>query len=279
MKKLLAVLTAAIMAASMMTGCGDSKTADAANKLEEIKSEGKIVMGTSPDFAPSEFEDTSSGKKEIVGSDIELAKYIAQELGVELEIKPMEFMAIQQALVSNVVDMGIAGFAATPKRAETLGLSDPYGTSKDGHQGLVVMKGQGLEHSTAESFSGMKIGAQNASLQQDLCNAQLPEDIELKPVGSIPDAIMMLTTGKLDAVALALDNADSLIATYPEIEAAEFKFEYQSTGNVVAVNKEETELLEEINKIIASVNEQGLYEQWKEDAVKLAKSLNIEVEE
>ncbi len=79
--------------------------------------------GNIPDFAPWEFKDVSSGTTEYVGADVELAKYIAEKLGVELEIKPMEFSAIQQAVTSGNIDMGISGFAYTDERAEAMGLS------------------------------------------------------------------------------------------------------------------------------------------------------------
>ena len=93
-------------------------------------------MGTSPDFAPWEFKDVSSGTTEYVGADVELAKYIAEKLGVELEIKPMEFSAIQQAVTSGNIDMGISGFAYTDERAEAMGLSERYNVNTKKGQGL-----------------------------------------------------------------------------------------------------------------------------------------------
>ena len=58
---------------------------------------------------------------------------------------------------------------------------------------------------------------------------------------------------------------------------ADFYFDYSSEGNVLAVTKGETELIEAINKILDEVNEKGLYKQWKDDATELAKSLGIDV--
>ena len=92
---------------------GEQKELDPDCRLAKVLKAGKFVIGTSPDFAPMEFKDVSSGKTEFVGSDIELAKYIADKLGVELEIKAMEFSAIQQAVASGTIDAGISGFAYT----------------------------------------------------------------------------------------------------------------------------------------------------------------------
>lgn len=269
--------TAAEAAAAADTeGLEALKNVDPNGHLAKILAAGKITMGTAPDFAPWEFKDVSSGTTEYVGSDIELAKYIAQQLGVELEIKPMEFSAIQQALASGTIDMGISGFAYTEKRAEALGLSDRYNVGSKAGQGLLVMKDMASVYNTAEAFSGKKVAAQNASLQQTLVQEQLPGDVQMQTVTQVTDGVMMLTTGKVDAVAVSGDNGESLVKTYPEVAMAEFKFEYKSDGNVIGVKKGEDELLAAINEILADVNANGLYEVWKEDAKALADSLGIE---
>ena len=91
------------MAGCSNSGAGESSSASnpsssaGQNRLEQIKQAGKIVFVTSPDYAPYEFIDLDKmgqGDDQYVGADIELAKYIAQELGVELEIHPMDFDSV-----------------------------------------------------------------------------------------------------------------------------------------------------------------------------------------
>ena len=179
-------------------------------------------MGTAPDFAPMEFKNVGAKGVEYVGSDIELGKYIAEKLGVELEIKAMEFSAIQQGLASGTIDMGISGFAYTEERAETLGLSDRYNIqSEDKGHTLLVLKEDAASYKTAEDFSGKKVVAQNASLQQSLVTEQLPSDIQFQPVTAITDGVLMLTTGKADALAVSYDNGEMLMKSYPEIAMKE----------------------------------------------------------
>ena len=113
MKKLFCAALGAAMLMAAMSGCGSSQ-----NRLEKIKESGKLVLATSPDFAPLEFEDLSSGEAQYVGSDIELAKYIAEKLGVELEISAMDFSAVQAAIPSGQADIAISGFARTEERAQ-----------------------------------------------------------------------------------------------------------------------------------------------------------------
>lgn len=274
MKKLFCAALAAAMLMATMSGCGSSQ-----NRLEKILESGKLVLATSPDFAPLEFEDLSSGEAQYVGSDIELAKYIAEKLGVELEISAMDFSAVQAAIPSGQADIAISGFARTEERAQNLELSTPFNITEDGGQTVLVAKGQGANYTAAEDFSGLQIGAQNGSLQYNLVSEQLPDDVEIVPVGSLNDGVLMLETGKIDALASDLSNAELLLESHDGIETTDFMFEYSSEGNVAAVKKGETELIEAVNEIIEEVNELGLYEQWKEEATELAKSLGIEVNE
>lgn len=274
MKKLFCAALAAAMLMATMSGCGSSQ-----NRLEKILESGKLVLATSPDFAPLEFEDLSSGEAQYVGSDIELAKYIAEKLGVELEISAMDFSAVQAAIPSGQADIAISGFARTEERAQNMELSTPFNITEDGGQTVLVAKGQGANYTAAEDFSGLQIGAQNGSLQYNLVSSQLPEDVEIVPVGSLNDGVLMLETGKIDALASDLSNAELLLESHDGIETTDFMFEYSSEGNVAAVKKGETELIEAVNEIIEEVNELGLYDQWKDEATELAKSLGIEVNE
>ena len=274
MKKLFCAALAAAMLMATMSGCGSSQ-----NRLEKILESGKLVLATSPDFAPLEFEDLSSGEAQYVGSDIELAKYIAEKLGVELEISAMDFSAVQAAIPSGQADIAISGFAKTEERAQNMELSTPFNITEDGGQTVLVAKGQGANYTAAEDFSGLQIGAQNGSLQYNLVSEQLPDDVEIAPVGSLNDGVLMLETGKIDALASDLSNAELLLESHDGIETTDFMFEYSSEGNVAAVKKGETELIEAVNEIIEEVNELGLYDQWKDEATELAKSLGLEVNE
>ena len=94
---------------------GESTEAPAADdKLAEIKKRGTIIMGTSPDFPPSEFYILDeNNKKQIVGSDISLGQAIADKIGVKLEIKATDFSGVLANIQAGQVDMGISGFAAT----------------------------------------------------------------------------------------------------------------------------------------------------------------------
>lgn len=276
MKKIIAVLLATALCLTMCA------TALAETRLEKILASGEIHMATSPDFAPNEFiDDSKTGQDQYVGSDIELAKYIAEKLGVSLVIDAMDFSAVQAAVTTGNTDIAIAGFAYTEERAEACGISTFFNISnkEDGkNQGLLVLKDNADQYATAEDFTGKKIATQNASLQYQLTSTQLPE-AEIELVADLGTAVMMLTSGKVDAVAVDADNGDLFCNNYDEVAMAEFYFDYSSDGNVLLVTKGEDDLLDAINEILEEVNELGLYEQWRAEATELAKNLGLEVDE
>lgn len=294
MKKIVALALAALMVMALFVGCGKkedpvgsggnssvapSGTISAGqSKLDKIKASGKIVMATSPDFAPSEFIDPNKkGQEQYVGIDIEVGKYIAEQLGVELVIEAMDFQACQAAVTTGKVDMAISGFAWKEERAESMGLSEPYNISKEKYtQGLLIRKEDADKFKTLEDFSGKKVGAQEASLQADLVAEQLPTDVKVESFTNLKDAVMMLNTGKIDAIAVAKDNGEGFAKNYQELQMCEAWFDYTSKGTVIAVTKGEDALLEEINKIVAEITAKDLYDTWKAEAIALADSLGID---
>lgn len=247
------------------------------NKLDKILEAGVITCATSPDFAPNEFIDISSGETKYVGCDMDLAQYIADSLGVKLEIVPMKFDAIKAAVTTGQVDMAIAGLAYTEDRAKNMQLSDLFGnTDADEGQGIVILKENADKLKTADDFAGKTVLAQNGSVQYDLTTTQLPK-AKCTPIADVNNGAMEIMTGQADGLTLDLAVAKVMINTHKELAISDFKFEYESKGNVIGCTKGETKLVNAINQIVKEVNDKGLYKQWKDKAVELAKSLGVEV--
>ncbi len=309
MKKMLTILLAGLTAASLLASCGsegntsstasgssetssESSTAssedsaasgettgEATNRLEEIKQKGVIVLATSPDFAPQEFEDISSGEKTYVGCDIELAKYIADYIGVELDIQAMDFQACQAAVSTGKADFSISGYAWKEDRAENYEISDFFNVDRDedgSRQVVIVPADKASEYQSPEDFAGKTIGCQNGSLQLSLTETQLP-DAEVKLIDTLGSAVLMVQNNKIDALACSGDQADIYVEKNSALALADWEFDYTSQGNIALIMKGETELAAAINEAIAEVNEQGLYQQWKDEATELALSLGIDV--
>ena len=288
MKKFISLLLALVMALSL-AACGakdDTKTDDTANTdgeaaptnaLEQIKADGVLTVALSPDFSPMEFVDSSkTGQDQYVGFDVMLAKYIAESLGVSLEIEAMGFDASQTAVYTGSVPMSISGYSWTEERAENYEISDYYYAGEnETEQVLLVKKDDAAKFTKAEDFSGVDVGAQNASLQMDLLTSQLP-DANAVPIGDITVGVMELKSGNIEAMAVAIGNAKMIIDANPDLVICDWQFEVDEKyeANVILITKGETELLAAVNEALAKAKADGLYGPWYEAAVALGESEN-----
>jgi len=277
MKKTIALLMTALLTLGMFAGCG-GKDDEPKNQLEKVLEQGYITMATSPDWAPYEFQDLNkTGQDAIVGCDIELAKYIAEYIGVELKVEAMDFDSAQAAVGLGQAEFSIAGYGYTDERAQLYLLSDYYNfNTTDDAQCIIVKGGTGAGLKTADDFKGMTIAAQVGSLQMGLVTNQLP-GAKIEPITSLPTAILMLMNGKVGGVACAGDTANQFIDSYKgQIEKAEMKLEYYSEGSVILGKKGETELMAKINEALKKAADEDKFAGWMADAVALADSLGVE---
>lgn len=267
MKKLIALALCAVLTFGLMTACtgkSDVRTL-------------KVAM--SPDFAPMEFVDTTkSGQEQFVGFDVTLAKYLASEMDLALEIVPMSFDACQTAVSTGQVDMAISGFTWMPDRAEKYNLSDTYhaGNNTSNQVLLTTVENKDL-YATAESLSGLKIGAQTASLQEWLVKEQLPGSIVV-PYGDIPTGITQLRQGDFVAMAVAEGNADAIISGNPDLCKSGFCFELTDDlrDHLILMPKGNDELTATVNDLLARAKESGYYEVWYSEALEKA-GIGVEI--
>ena len=294
MKKLFAMLLALVMTMGLMA-CGAQPTAandtdgdaagedaavtEPANALEKIKADGVLTVALSPDFSPMEFVDSSkTGQEQYVGFDITLAKYIAENLGVELVIEPMGFDASQTAVYTGSVPMSISGYSWTEERAQNYELSDYYYAGEnETRQALLIKKENADKYASPEDLAGQDVGAQNASLQMQLVTEQL---VGANPVaiGDITVGVMELKSGNIEALAVAYGNAEMIVDANPDLVICTWEFDVKAeySANVIMMQKGETELLDAVNAILAQAKDSNLYDGWYKDAVELGKSENAQ---
>lgn len=278
MKKLCMALALVFALSFVMAGCA-KPTANYENGLDKVMKTGKLVVAMSPDFAPMEFVDASkSGQEQYVGFDVELAKYIAAELGVELEITALDFDSCQAAVSSKTVDVSISGFSWMPDRAENYNLSDfYYAGDNESEQCILILAENADALKAKEDFAGKTVSAQNASLQMSLLTEQLP-DATANPIVDLNTAVMELVNGYVDAVCVAKGNGEAYIANYPELALSAFQFTVEDEGNLILIPRGEDELTAKINEILAKAYDAGVYGGWYEDAKALAASMGIELD-
>lgn len=260
MKKLLSALVA-ILVLSL------SLSALAGTRLEDIKKAGKLVVATSPDYAPYEFPGPDGNP---VGADMDFAQFIADKLGVELVVEPLSFDAVLTAVTGGKVDIGIAGMDPKPDRKSSMDFTDIY--YNETNQVIVIHKDSADTIKTLADFKGKTVAAQNGTLQQTLVSEQLP-DSTMELITLIPDGIMSLMAKKVDGMALASVVADQYVANYPELVICESKFDYVSSGIAAAIPLGEPELLAALNAIVKEVVDGYLFYQWMDAAVELNNSM------
>ena len=265
-KRIFALALTATLCLGLLTACGGSGAG--MTRLDEIRAKGVLTIATSPDYAPNEFVDSSkTGQDQYVGLDMSLARYIAQEMGVELNIQAMGFDACQTAVSLGSVDAAISGFAPTDKRRENYEMSDPFHASTgEINQILLIRASDADKYKTAEDFDGVVVGAQNGSLQMQLLTNQLPNAVSYT-VGQLGTGVMELQAGNIEALAIPYTAGQLVLKNNPDLMQCEWYFDYKSVGTVVLMTKGETQLCAAINEILAKAESEGLIEEWYNQAL------------
>lgn len=277
MKKILVVLLAVVLLLSC-TACSGGEQKD---RLTQIKGKGYIEMVTEPAWAPNEFIDPSkTGDDKYVGLDIELGKYIAEKIGVELKVIPLEFTAVQAGIVDGKYDMAISAMAYSPTRAESMTMSDVYQPSSDGY-GYLCRAEDVDKYTSIESVKDAVVITQSGSVQESLFNDQIGKDNvkEFKLVSSMTDGYLAVAEGKADVCITAISSADLYAEANGGLDTPDFLLEVDPNmnGTVVAMPKEGCDsLCEIVNQCIAELTEQGKFVEWEAEFKAYAKQLGIE---
>lgn len=271
MKKLmiLLILTFTISACS-----GNTEPKEDLSLYETIIDRNELIVAVSPDYVPYEFIDPNKeGQDQYVGADIDLAKKVAADLGVELTIKAMDFSDIPSAIARHRFDIGISGFTYSEERAEQIQFSNPYDNSESTCQGLLVRKDKLDDYKSLADFEDAKIAVQNGSLQQIYLDEELP-NANVNLVKKLDDAILELNYDKVDAVAISCESGTSFTKNNKEIALSDVTFDIiDEEGMMVIMPKDETDLLDKINQSIEEVKEENLYDKWMIKANELADEL------
>ncbi len=263
MKKMIAALVTCAIGASLLAGSCFAEEA-------EIKTveDGVLTVATSPDFAPYEFYAIAEdGTPVMAGFDIALAGYIADYLGLELSIIPVDFDGVLTELGTGHVDLGIAGLSPDPARENIMDFSDIY---YQGGQALVSVADKA---DTITSFddinsSEFTIGAQTGSIQLDLANEFTP-DANIVSLPKVTDIVSELLGDKEYAAFIEMDVAKCYQKIHPELEII-MEVPYDQHGSAIGVNKGNEALLAGVNEAIAAAIEDGSMSQFIADANELA---------
>ena len=229
--------------------------------------EGKLKVATSPDFAPYEFYHIDEeGTPQLAGFDMALAQRIADDLGLELEVVPMDFDGILMELQSGNVDLGIAGFSPSPDRAEVFDFSDLYYL---GGQSFCINAANKDKYTSFEDFAGLPVGAQTGSIQYGLMEKNTPDANQIG-LAKVTDIVNELITGKLEGAFIETAVAKQYAINYPDLYIA-WDVEYEDAeGSAVAIAKGHDDLLAAVNAVIANAIADGSMDEYVAKAQEMA---------
>lgn len=272
MKKKCLALAMAVCMTAALTACGGNKAAETttaaatdaateaasdattAAEAEEssaeeteaaaTESKGTLVMATNAEFPPYEFHDGG----EIVGIDVEIARAIATEMGMDFEIEDIAFDSIIPEVTSGKADFGAAGMTVTEDRKQSVDFSDPYATATQ----VVIVK-DGSEIASVDDLAGKTIGVQLGTTGD--IYAEDVEDVTLERYNKGFEAVQALSQDKIDAVIIDGEPAKVFVAENEGLKILDEAFTTEEYA--ICVKKGNTELLEGINSAIAKLKESG----------------------
>lgn len=231
-------------ATSLLAGIGSA----AAQTLDEIRSKGTLTVGVLVDFPPFGLLDLNNQPD---GYDPELARMLAERLGVELELVPVAGPNRVPYLLSNRVDLLIAALGITAERAEQVDFSEPSATVNQ-----VVYAPKDLELTTLEDLAGRSIGVARGSAQDITLTASVPTDASIQRFDDDPSTLQALLSGQVDTIAMStLLIAD--IGKVANVDAFEIKFPIQTLVHGIAMRKGNPELLDFVNEFLAEAKSDG----------------------
>lgn len=206
MKKFIALMLALMMSLSLIA-CG-SKSDDSSANTDGTNTDGDnteqtggtLVLGTSADYAPFEFMYAdANGDMQYAGIDISAAQYIADQMGMELQVENMGFDYLLTSLAKGDYDMVMAAMEATEERLISADFSDPYYT--DIPPMILVKADAADQYASLADFAGKSVGAQSATTKEAIVTDQM-EGANLVSLQLVTDLVNELVYGKIDAVVL-----------------------------------------------------------------------------
>ncbi len=263
MKRIIATLMILALMATMLLSFAACGKTGAEKDLENVKEKGTLVVGMECAYAPYNWAQAESNEYTVKldngmyadGYDIQIAKKVAEAIGVTLVIKPIEWDGLIPALESGEIDMIIAGMSPTEKRKLSIDFSDTYFDSNL----VMVVKNNGAYASATsiQDFSGAKITGQLNTFHYDVID-QITGVTKETALADFSALIQSLASGAIDGYVCEKPGAVSAVASNPEFTYVEFAegkgFTCDPAESSISVGvRKGSNLTAEINKVVSSL--------------------------
>lgn len=197
------------------------------------------------------------------GYDVQVAKIIAEGLGMEAVAVKLDFSALIDSLNNGQIDIVCAGMSVDPDRAASADFSDSY-IDDD----IVMITKKDSAYAGATTFAelaGASILGQAATMYDDVIE-QIPDVNHMTPAETVPLVVENLSSGTCDIITYSMLSVPKLLETYPDFVELEMtdKFEGSVMPDNAAIAKGNDAVLEQINEIIAGISEEDRQTMWNE---------------
>ncbi|AKG23747.1 ABC transporter substrate-binding protein/permease [Calothrix sp. 336/3] len=212
-----------------------------------------LTMLTSPDYPPFEYYDTTGGERKIVGFDIDIANYIAKELGVKLQIMESDFSGLIPALQANRADFVMASMNPTPERQSNVDFSVIYYEGKN-----TIVSAKNSKITSLENLAGKTVGVQLGTTQEQKVKklAEKIPGMQVKLLGKAPDMIQEIKARRIDAAILGDSVANGFTQSNPELEFHILPSDEPGGGSAIAFPKG-SNLVKPFNQVLQKMLDGG----------------------
>lgn len=285
-KRLFSVAALAMAFAMAVTGCSSSEGETAEGETaEEETAEGEtaeddnvLTVAMECGYAPYNWTQPTDANGAVqikdspdyaYGYDVMMAKHIAEELGMELEIVKLDWDSLVPAVQSGTVDCVIAGQSITAERQEMVDFTEPYYYAT-----IVTLTKNDSPYASATSvadLAGATCTSQQNTIWYDICLPQIPDANILPAQESAPAMLVALDSGRCDIV--VTDQPTGLAATvaYPDFELldftgteGEFEVSDEEINIRISLQKGNTELCDKINSVLSTMTAEDFEEMMNE---------------
>ena len=284
--KLSGLSTLTVAGATFLTGCGpaaqssdsssssssDSSTSSSSGVLGDGKT---LRVGMEAAYAPYNWQEEKASDTTIPienvsgayadGYDVQIAKKIAEGLGMEPVAVKMEFGALVDSLNNGTIDIICAGMSVTPERSQSADFTDSY---IDDEVVMVVKQDSKYADATKLSdFDGATVLGQKDTFYDDLID-EIPNVNHLTPVATVPLVVDGIENGTCDAITFSSMSLPNLLENYPDLVKVELAdgegFSDPSNPDNAAIAKGNDEMVDKLNEIIAGISEDDRLSMWQD---------------
>ena len=246
MKKVLVLIMVLIMAFAFAS-CAKEEVTESKYGLVN----NTLLVGVDDTYPPMEYVNEDG---ELVGFDVDFAKALAEEMGVEIEFKSTAWDGIFANLSAKQYDVIISSVSMTTDRMETMSFSSPYLAN-----GQVIMVSPDMADTiqTPDDLAGLIVGVQFETTADIAATKQLETiDFELIQYDDMTVCLAAMEAGQIDCIVADMAVAIDAVAKNPDV----YKVSSAQLTNepiAVAMNKDVPELEAAINEAIAALQESG----------------------